>query len=225
MIAVFLISWSYYTRKRDREKAKQREQFLRSQIIQHFLGNAMASIMSYVPEGRANDLLKRYDGFIRSRLELTATTLITVAQEADALRTYLELERCLSEEKFDYGLNVGVGLDAERTLIEPMLVQPWVENAIKHGIKPMTGSGRIDITLKLEGSDMVFLIRDNGVGITKTPKPPQHLSWGTRITDERLKIKRKLGGKAGTFQYIPVPQGTLCEIRIPVARAPRTAVH
>ncbi|MCB0781994.1 MAG: hypothetical protein KDC03_21115, partial [Flavobacteriales bacterium] len=94
--------------------------------------------------------------------------------------------------------------------------QPFVENAVKHGVGKKEGKGTIAVHFRLEDACLVVTVADDGPGVKSQPQAPDHLSWGTRITGERLAILRKLGGQAGTYEYLPVPAGTTVEVRIPL---------
>ena len=204
---------------RERDNAMLREQVLRARIDQHFLGNAMSSIQLRLRKGRAEEaagLLMRYDRFLRSTLEQTAATTVSVADEVETLQRYLSLEQGLRDGSFDFVVEVDDRLDAEGTTIEPMLVQPFVENAVKHGVGKKEGKGTIAVHFRLEDACLVVTVSDDGPGVKSQPQAPDHLSWGTRITGERLAILRKLGGQAGTYEYLPVPAGTTVEVRIPL---------
>lgn len=205
--------------RKEREAAEAQLMVLRARIDQHRLGNAMSSIQLRLRRGKAEEaagLLMRYDRFLRSTLEQTAAATLSVAMEAETLHRYLDLEQGLRDGSFDYTVEIDESVDAEGTYVEPMLVQPFVENAVKHGVGAREEKGRITVRFRREGDCLVATVADNGPGLKTQPKAPDHLSWGTRITGERLAILRKLGGQAGTYEYLQVPEGTTVEVRIPL---------
>jgi two-component sensor histidine kinase len=206
-------------RRRQRDKALLETKALRAQINHHFLGNAMSSIGSFVLTGErmlAYISLVKYNRLLRTVLENSTTSGVSLSNERKALEDYLDLERVLSQEKFDFRISVDPALDQDKLQVEPLIIQPFVENAIRHGILPKDGKGHIEIAMAKEGQDLFVAIQDDGVGLRAAPKVPEHLSLGTKITGERLSILKKHGGTAGSFRFVEVPNGTRVELHFPL---------
>ncbi|GGA98036.1 hypothetical protein GCM10011511_21690 [Puia dinghuensis] len=177
--------------------AELEQMALRSQMNPHFIFNSLNSIQLFVMEKDvrgANEYITHFSRLIRQTLDISAKAAITLQEETDYLSTYLELEKRRFEYAFDYTLSVDAELNKRELSIPPMILQPYVENAIVHGI-----AHRIDkkgyITIKIE-SDFYYLIctvEDNGVGrevaaLYKSRNPIQYPSKGMQLTAKRIAI-------------------------------------
>lgn len=222
LIVVVLVAAATYLVLRQRARvAREKAMALRLRIDQHFVGNAMASLSGYVlkeERERAYDMLVRYDRFIRNTLDHSAAEAITLRQEMDALANYLAIEQALCGERFQYALHVERALDPDAVHLAPMLVQPWVENAVKHGVKALPERGRIDVRFTLLGPTLEVVVEDNGPGLRTPPEQAAPGSWGTRITGARLKALTRRCGRAGSYRYEAVERGTRVLLRLPTIR-------
>jgi sensor histidine kinase YesM len=118
---------------------------------------------------------------------------VKLADELEMLKHYITLEQMRFEDKFDFILEVEHDLDVDNIEIPSMLIQPYVENAILHGINNKTGRGVLKITLKDDMECVLFEVEDDGIGREATRKLQQknishHKSFGTALTEERLKL-------------------------------------
>jgi sensor histidine kinase YesM len=127
-------------------------------------------------------------------LDSSMSNLVPVSEEISRLDLYLQIELMRFEDKFQYNISIAEDIDVESIEIPPMLLQPYVENCILHGILPSDRSGRIDIRVE-NGSDqrIIFSIQDNGIGIEeskarKMSKRSLHVSRGTSITTQRIQL-------------------------------------
>lgn len=219
VVVVALIGVGAFVIMRQRGKVQQeRSMALRLRIDQHFVGNAMASLSGFVlkeERERAYDALVRYDRFIRNTLDHSASELITLRQEMEALANYLAIEQALSGDAFSFGIDQAADLDPELVLIPPMLVQPWVENAVKHGVKALRGGGRIDVRFSKEANMLVAVVQDNGPGLHGERVSGTGGSWGARLTGWRLALLGRRFGRGASYRYEPVDRGTRLVLRIP----------
>lgn len=222
LILVVLVATATYLMLRQRAREERAKGMaLRLRIDQHFVGNAMASLSGFVlkeERERAYDMLVRYDRFIRNTLDHSAAEAITLRQEMDALANYLSIEQALCGGRFQFALHIERALDPDAVHLAPMLVQPWVENAVKHGVKALPEGGRIDVRFTVEGRELVVAVEDNGPGLHTPPGEAAPGSWGTRITSARLKALTRRCGRAGSYRYEPVEQGTRVQVRLPTIR-------
>lgn len=173
-------------------------QSLNSSMNRHFIFNALNSIQYYMNKEdkfSAHKYLSRFAKLIRMNLDSSMSDLVSVSEEIERLDLYLQIELMRFEDKFEYKIHIAEDVDIESIEIPPMLLQPYVENCILHGILPSGKSGRIDIRVEQNTSDdgIVFSIEDNGIGIeeskakkllTKNP----HVSRGTSITTQRIQL-------------------------------------
>jgi LytS/YehU family sensor histidine kinase len=164
---------------------------------------------------------------MRKTLENSQHTSIPIKDEMDALELYLQLESIRFKEKFDYNINVDEDIDTLLYKIPTMLIQPYVENAICHGLINKDEKGFLKIDLKLQQDFISCTIEDNGIGREaaleiKKAKNGNHQSLGTKITESRLNLVNALYGNSMKIDYTDIkdsegnPNGTRVVINIPI---------
>ncbi len=183
----------------EHEKNKLRLRALTSQLKPHFVFNALSSIQSYVlrkSSRESGNYLARFAMHIRHALEQASHDEIPLAQALDSARNYLDLERMRFEYAFDYRIHVGPEVNADELKVPVMLIQPYIENAVIHGMSPGTRDGLIAIDFRMQGpGKVVCTIRDNGRGLaTGTDRPHNGNGLGTRINRERMQLLNALHG-------------------------------
>lgn len=204
---------------------------LRAQMNPHFIFNVLNSIQFFAAR---NDLpavvrhLKNFTRLIRAILEQSRTPFIQLAQELSTLKLYLELEKVRFEDQFDYSVEVDPALEPERIRIPGMLVQPIVENAIKHGISHKLGEARVDLRFQAQGGTLLCTVTDNGIGRDASAKLTingnGHLSAATTIIQERmdaLSAIHKIRLACSTqdlYDASGSPTGTQVVIELPMER-------
>lgn len=168
---------------------------LRAQMNPHFIFNVLNSIQYFA--GR-NDMasvelyLNKFTRLIRAILEQSRSPFIQLSQELATLRLYLELEKMRFEDKFDYTIAVDPDLEPERIRIPGMLVQPLVENAIKHGISNKKGEALVQLHFASHGDTLRCTVADNGIGreaargLKASANGQDHRSVATTIIQERM---------------------------------------
>jgi len=203
---------------------------LRQQMNPHFIFNTLNSIQYYVFQNdkiASNNYMTKFASLIRKTLENSRHTEISIKEELDALSLYLELEELRFKQKFDWTIRVDEEIDTLAYKIPTMLIQPYVENAITHGLmNKENGKGSLHVELQLQEDQILCMISDNGIGRTKAMEIKQqknnnHQSLGTNITESRLKLVNELYGKKMKVIYTDLmddkeePAGTKVEINIP----------
>jgi tetratricopeptide (TPR) repeat protein len=181
------------------------QKLLRSQMNPHFIFNALISIQSFIFRNESSEAAHYITSFarlIRLVLSNSREEFITLQREIDTLSNYLSLQKMRFENKFDYNMEVDTALETELIKIPPMLAQPFVENAIEHGIFEMGWPGKITINIYESHKNILIEVLDNGVGHSneKTENKESTNSPGARvtlITEERIanlnrKYKRKI---------------------------------
>jgi len=227
------IAWFITDRRRrqerfEKESATLETQALRSQMNPHFIFNALNSINAFVQKNdqdSATSYLSKFARVMRLVLENSRHAEVPLNDDLEALRGYLDLERMRMEKKFDFTITVDQTIDPEEVMVPPLVVQPFVENAIWHGMAGKEGKGHITLSVARRGSQMVWTIEDDGAGrhakkeASPLGQPMKKTSLGTAITRSRLDLVQKQhGGKAG-FHYTDLPQGTRVEVEIPFLNA------
>lgn len=171
------------------------QRLLLSQMNPHFVFNSLTAIQSYIFRNDAYTAGKYMSSFaklVRLVLENSREEQITLSKEIETLKYYLQLQELRFEGKFDYNIDVDPDIAVDHVSVPPMLAQPFIENAIEHGIIHLSKKGLITIRFILKGSVLIIEIEDNGIGIEKSSKNSQHKwnehqSLATKITRERIK--------------------------------------
>ncbi len=167
---------------------------LRSQINPHFVFNSLNSIKSFILTHRpqeAAEYLTDFSALMRSILQHSKEQLITLKDELETANLYVKLEKLRFEDGFDYVFEYDESIDNEEVMIPPMLLQPYIENAIKHGL--MNKDGGRSLSLKVVLIDKIFIsIEDNGVGRQEAAKTNKnsikYKSMGMDINKERIRL-------------------------------------
>lgn len=197
----FFIVYNYF---KNREKQLQIEKqlvelelkALRSQMNPHFIFNILNSIQHYMLNNNfkeTNRYLTQFARLIRTVLNVSEKQYITIAEELEMLRLYMNLEKMRFENGFDYDILVDTAIDEDYDEIPSMLIQPYVENAIWHGLMNRGTKGKITISIALRDGALYCSIEDNGVGreqaaVFKSRRKIKSKSVGMRITKDRLNI-------------------------------------
>ncbi len=203
---------------------------LRQQMNPHFIFNTLNSIQYYMYQHdklATNNYLTKFSNLMRKVLENSQHTYIPLSDELNALTLYLELESIRFKDKFDYEIKVDDEIDTLMYKVPTMLIQPYVENSICHGLIPMETKGKVKIDIKLVNDYLTCTIEDNGIGREaarerKTVRENNHNSLGTRIAASRLDLVNALYGSCLKTTYTDLkdpdgrPAGTKVEMQIPV---------
>ncbi len=234
-IGLLLLSRSRINTKRRISEMNQKisevtQANLRQQMNPHFIFNTLNSIQYYMYQHdklATNNYLTKFSSLMRKVLENSQHTSVPIRDELDALTLYLDLEKIRFKDKFDYVINVDEEIDPLLYKVPTMLIQPYVENSICHGLMPGNGNGMIKIDLKLKKEYISCIIEDNGIGreaaqMKKNKVENNHNSLGTRIVSSRLDLVNALYGTSLKTVYTDLkndsgePKGTRVEIHIPI---------
>jgi len=237
---LLILGWAFYSRYRLKEKNAQEQQIaelemkaLRSQMNPHFIFNSLASIQNFIysqnPDS-ANKYLSRFSKLIRIIFEQSQKKNILLADDLEAIKSYMELEQLRLNGKFEYAFHIDPNIDVNEITIPPLIIQPFIENAIWHGISPLEGNGLINIFIRMntngKSNILEYIIKDNGIGRVQAQKnkmgnDQEHQSKGMDITEERIKILNSMQGIKNSIEIIDLysknnePCGT--EVRIFIA--------
>ena len=175
---------------------------LRSQMNPHFIFNCLNSINRFIlvnePDAAA-DYLTKFSRLVRLILDHSRTERISLDRELEALRLYIELEAMRFDHKFAYEIDVAPEVAPGQIEIPPLLLQPYVENAIWHGLMQKKTNGRLWVRVFRMGPDLGIEIQDDGVGREaaaelKSKSASRQKSHGMTVTAERLELIRRLFG-------------------------------
>ncbi|MDP3929220.1 MAG: histidine kinase [Bacteroidota bacterium] len=179
---------------------------IKSQMNPHFFYNALNTIQSYIftnDKKRASNYLGKFSNLTRMILEMSEMDLVGLNQELKALNLYLELEQMRFEEDLHCSIEVDELLDTEMIKLPPMLVQPFIENALKHGLMHKAGNKILQVTFKPQQEGFIqVIIDDNGIGreqagLINKNKFATHQSFASEANQQRLNILHK--GKNSQF--------------------------
>lgn len=173
-----------------------KQKLLLSQMNPHFIFNSLNAIQNYIFKKnilQAGIYLSQFAEMIRMILDFSRKDYITLDSELKFLEHYLKLQQLRFENKFDYQLIIDKEIDTETTLLPPMMAQPFIENAIEHGIFYKTGKGNINITFNKNNKELEYIIEDDGIGLNASKKlrsytEPKHESLAMTITGERMQV-------------------------------------
>ncbi|MGN6250173.1 MAG: tetratricopeptide repeat-containing sensor histidine kinase [Ginsengibacter sp.] len=235
LVLVAMAAIILYKRRKDNlEKRKEAEfnaqvaytemKALRAQMNPHFIFNSLNSINDYIDKhdtATATLYTTRFAKLMRMILENSEQKEILLSEDLKALELYMQLESMRMEHKFDYQIKVDEDIDPENTLIPPLILQPFVENSIWHGISKKQGAGKILISIKKEGSMINCIVEDNGIGmkestVSKTENDNQSKkSLGMKITKARIDIMNKMKKSNAKITESDLEVGTKIEIKLP----------
>lgn len=174
---------------------------LRLQINPHFLFNSLNSIKSYIIKNKtdeAADYLTDFSTLIRSILQKSKEQVVTLKEELDTILLYTKLEKLRFQQKFDFIFEISPEIDTENIMIPALLLQPYIENAIKHGLANKKEKGTLSLIIRDLEENIEILIDDDGVGRKHATELKSnsdgHQSMGLKINEERLKLLNKIHG-------------------------------
>ncbi|TND10496.1 MAG: regulator of cell autolysi [Bacteroidetes bacterium] len=231
LTGVMIYAWARNRIRRARRNAEFRQQLaeteikaLRAQMNPHFIFNAINSIQHIMRTGdreTAGRYLSDFSGLLRNVLEQSKSEVITVQHELETLQLYLKIEQLRFGNRFRWEIETAPDLDVTNILITPMLLQPFVENALRHGLTGKTQDGLLRISIRSDPEFLTCVVEDNGIGRAAAAKHgTAQRSRGMQIVRERLEMMRKqYGGQPGfliedLYDIHGAPAGTRVTLRL-----------
>lgn len=227
-----------HIRKREEQKTKLQNRIatfelnaLRAQMNPHFVFNAINSVQYFITNNdpdSSQEYLSKFAKLIRYVVDNSRLTFIPIKKEIEALTLYLDLEALRFGTRFRYTIRIHPNVDLEYTQIPSMLIQPYVENAIWHGIMHKKGNGTIDVSLQMKGEILYCIIEDDGIGrqksleLKKNREPESRPSVGMSNTRDRLEIINQVNNSNMHIELTDLfteggeACGTRVEIHIPI---------
>ncbi|WP_445710691.1 tetratricopeptide repeat protein [Flavobacterium sp.] len=206
-LLLFLLgSYLYITKLKAANKASQLEQsLLRVQMNPHFIFNTLAAIQNITLENspiKASNYIAKFSKLIRQNFDYVQKEEITLEQEINMISNYIETQQFRFQYSFQYVLTLSQNCNSQSIKVPPMLLQPFVENAIEYGLKEKKEDGLLEINIDKEGNQLCFEIKDNGIGRSNEAKQYKKngVLHATEIFIERLKLRKK--SEEETFQII-----------------------
>ena len=206
VIAAVFINISVRLKKKREEAAFKQKiaetqmQALRAQMNPHFIFNSLSSIENFIMKNdklHASDYLTKFASLIRMILDSSRNELVPFGKDIDALRLYTELEQLRFNNKFYFDYKIDKNILEGDYKVPPLLIQPYVENAILHGLAPASGNElKLEVQTAIDDDYIIYRVHDNGIGrkqsaAYKQQNKPVHISMGMQITEERISIFNK----------------------------------
>jgi len=231
--------YAYFIRKREKARTKQfnrviglKMKSLQNQLDPHFIFNALNSIQSYILEEqqeKALEYLSDFSNVLRKKIGNANKDFISLLDEIAYLQLYLKLEQMRFSDKFSYKIKINASINPHKYKLPPMLIQPFLENAIKYGLVGSEKKGNLDVSFELEQDGYLrCIITDNGVGRKKVTGLQEnsnikihHKTLSTTI--DRIKLLNKVQNNGRVYAYLVedlvdidgLPKGTKIEIGFP----------
>ena len=230
-----------YRVKNIREEEKLRSSFqqelgemkleaLRSQMNPHFLFNSLNSIDHYILNNKpqeASEYLSKFSKLVRKILEFSKRKSVSINEELETLKNYVQMEQMRFSKKFLYTVQVNDNVDINAIQIPPLLLQPYVENAIWHGLMHLENKiGTLEITIEQKEDHITVSIDDNGIGRVKSKEiksktATKRKSYGIKINEDRIRLNNELSNLGGHIEIIDIydekkkPIGTKVLLSLP----------
>jgi len=199
LAALFAMLYLRHTRLKSKYTQIDLEQrLLRAQMNPHFIFNSLCAIQDLIMTDKpqkANAFLTRIARLMRNILENSREEYVSLENEVETLKLYLEVQQLRFENGFEYKIEIDRQIDPENISIPPMLAQPCVENSIEHGLLPGRENGRINVSYRLRNGLIMLEVTDNGIGRQKAAEISTSVkkqSISTKLTEKRLEHFRKI---------------------------------
>ena len=214
----------------EKEMAELELKALRSQMNPHFMFNSLNSIKNYILQSntkQAAEYLSNFAHLIRLILQNSREKLISLKDEIETLLLYIQMEQMRFDDEFDFRCIIDENVDLEEVYLPPMIVQPYVENAIWHGLMHKNTKGQLTLKVQQEGEVILCTIEDDGIGraaadLMKDKTAQKHKSMGMGITQDRIDINNRMNAlgiqvnvEDLTDSLSGKPSGTRVTIQIP----------
>ncbi len=239
LFAAAVAGFVLYKKRNDARQRQQEAEFktevintemkaLRAQMNPHFIFNSLNSIGDYITKNNvpeADRYLGKFARLMRMILENSEQKQVPLSEDLKALELYMQLERLRMNNQFDYTIQVDDAINAEETMVPPLLLQPFVENSIWHGLAHKQGNGKLLIHIQSQHEDMIKCsVEDDGIGraqsaLVKTAGPNESTSLGMKITQARIDILNRIENSKAAVNIIDLQQGLRVELLLPLIKA------
>ncbi|MCX6182572.1 MAG: histidine kinase [Bacteroidetes bacterium] len=185
---------------------------LKQQMNPHFIFNALNSIQSKIIQDKkeeASKFLVLFSKLIRQNLENSDRDFVVLSDELQNLKMYLELEQMRLGSSFSYAISMVGAVDTESIKVPTFVLQPLIENAIWHGLMPLSTEKKLELKLAINERNLIICINDNGIGRKKSlelKRNTKHQSKGLQLLNERLTLLSNQLGKIFSIEFVEIPQ-------------------
>ena len=234
-VFIFSLAMGYRIKQIENEKISIENEMtkveltaLRAQMNPHFIFNSLNSIRAYVISNeikKASAYITKFSKLIRIMLHYSSKETISLQDEIKALQLYVQLEELRFRMSFGFELHLGDGVSSNSVQLPPLILQPYIENAILHGLAPKMGTKKLDIYVNIENDKMIFKIKDNGVGrkfsLNSANKSKDHVSVAMELTRKRIDLLGDSHSNKENIEIIDIEDGekavgTMIILQLPV---------
>jgi two-component system LytT family sensor kinase len=231
LLASLVFFYFLYKNVKAKRKANQSLllKSLRTQMNPHFIFNALNSVNNFIAkndEKAANKFLSSFSKLMRKVLDYSQKDFITFEEEIELNELYLKLEHFRFRDKFDYTFRNDAEQDGYNLEVPPMLIQPFIENAVWHGLRYKSAKGKLDVTVTKDAGKLIIRVKDNGIGREKsrelkTKNQMKYKSTGLENVSKRIALINEIYNKNYEINVSDLDdnaedKGTVVEIKIPV---------
>lgn len=196
---------------------------LRTQMNPHFIFNALNSVNNFIAkndEKAANKFLSEFSRLMRKVLDYSQQDFISLSEEVELNELYLKLEHFRFRDKFDFEFTKDIKLDGQDIDVPPMLIQPFIENAVWHGLRYKKEKGNLIVNISQSAENLTVIIKDDGIGREKskelkTQNQRNYKSTGLANVERRIDLINEIYGKNYAVEIRDLEVGTEVEIKIP----------
>ncbi len=231
LLASLVFFYFLYKNVKEKRKANQRLllKSLRTQMNPHFIFNALNSVNNFIAkndEKAANKFLSEFSRLMRKVLDYSQKDFISFEEEIELNELYLKLEHFRFRDKFEYVFQNNTSKEGYDIEVPPMLIQPFIENAVWHGLRYKEGKGQLDVEIKELANNLIVIVKDNGIGrekskALKTKNQKKYKSTGLENVSKRIGLINEIYNKNYKINVSDLypdneETGTIVEISIPV---------
>ncbi len=236
LISLLILFIYIYKKRRDLIEKQQESELkseiaetelkaLRAQMNPHFIFNSLNSISHFInthSTQSADDYIASFAKLMRLTLELSEERIISLEQELEHLKLYLKLEQQRLDNRFQFAIHIAPNVNTAEWMIPSLILQPFIENSILHGLSGKTEDGLLNISISTENDLLLIFLEDNGVGIdAAAEKQPttSHKSMGMTITKNRIRLFNQQYQTHAIMNVSALQPGTRIELTFPIVKA------
>lgn len=197
LLTLLFFAYKNYKIKRNLQMSELTQKLLQMQLNPHFLFNALNGIQYFIKKNdvqKSTKYISSFSGLMRNILENSVEKFISIEEDHETISDFLALQQLVHNNSFDYEVTIDEALDPQNMCIPPMFTQPFVENAVIHGVSGLS-EGKIEVQYKAGGNNLIVVeVADNGKGIHREKQHANslHKSMGTSITKQRMENLMKM---------------------------------
>lgn len=196
---------------------------LRVQMNPHFIFNSLNSINAYIDKGKistATVYVTKFSRLMRMILENSEKQDVLLSDDLRALELYMQLESMRTDNAFEFQIDIDTSIDPDTTLLPPLILQPFVENSIWHGLNGKVSGGKILIKILKKDNELLCIVEDNGKGrLDDSASKSGKKSLGLSITQSRLDLINRIKNARAQYSLTDLEQGLRVEVKLPFESA------